>query len=93
MKYVQNRKDGMDKKEAVGNALGTSINSIIVSGLCFFGATFGVGFYSKIEMIGSLCTLMSRGALISVITVIMALPAFLMLFDKVIRYSKVIVFN
>ena len=83
-KYVQNRKDGMDKKEAVGNALGTSINSIIVSGLCFFGATFGVGFYSKIEMIGSLCTLMSRGALISVITVIMALPAFLMLFDKVI---------
>ena len=83
-KYVQNRKDGMDKKEAVGNALGTSINSIIVSGLCFFGATFGVGFYSKIEMIGSLCTLMSRGALISVVTVIMALPAFLMLFDKVI---------
>ena len=65
-------------------ALGTSIGSIFVSGLCFFGATFGVGAYSKIEMIGSLCTLMSRGAIISMITVIMVLPAFLMLLDKVI---------
>lgn len=83
-KYIQNRKDGMNKKQAIDEALGTSINSILVSGLCFFGATFGVGAYSKIEMIGSLCTLMSRGALISVITVVMALPAFLMLFDKVI---------
>ena len=83
-KYIQNRKDGKDKKEAVEKALGTSISSIIVSGLCFFGATFGVGAYSKIEMIGSLCTLMSRGALISVATVIMVLPAALMLFDRLI---------
>ena len=83
-KYIQNRKNNIDKKEAISDALGTSINSIIVSGLCFFGATFGVGVYSKIEMIGSLCTLMSRGALISVITVIMVLPASLMLFDKII---------
>ena len=83
-KYVTNRKEGKDKKEAIGEALGTSISSIIVSGLCFFAATFGVGVYSKIQMIGSLCTLMSRGALISVVTVIMVLPAFLMLFDKLI---------
>ena len=83
-KYIQNRKDGKDKKQAVSEALGTSINSIIVSGLCFFGATFGVGAYSKIEMIGSLCTLMSRGAIISVIVVITVLPAFLMIFDKLV---------
>ena len=83
-KYIQNRKDGKDKKQAVSEALGTSINSMIVSGLCFFGATFGVGAYSKIEMIGSLCTLMSRGAIISVIVVITVLPAFLMIFDKLV---------
>ncbi len=83
-KYITNRKSGLEKKEAVGEALGTSISSIIVSGLCFFGATFGVGVYSKIEMIGSLCTLMSRGAIVSMISVIMVLPAFLMLFDKII---------
>ncbi len=83
-KYIQNRKDGKDKKQAISEALGTSINSIIVSGLCFFGATFGVGVYSKIEMIGSLCTLMSRGAIISVIVVITVLPAFLMIFDKLV---------
>ena len=83
-KYIHNRKEGKDKKEAVGEALGTSISSIVVSGLCFFGATFGVGVYSKIEMIGSLCTLMSRGAIISMLTVILALPAFLMIFDKLI---------
>lgn len=88
-KYIQNRKDGKDKKQAVSEALGTSINSIIVSGLCFFGATFGVGAYSKIEMIGSLCTLMSRGAIISVIVVITVLPAFLMLFDKIVCKTTV----
>ncbi len=58
--------------------------SIIISGLCFFGATFGVGAYSKIEMIGSLCTLMSRGAIVSVVCVIAVLPAFLTVFDKII---------
>lgn len=74
----------MDKKSAVSEALWTSISSIVISGLCFFGATFGVGVYSKIEMIGSLCTLMSRGAIVSVACVVCVLPAFLMLFDKVI---------
>jgi len=83
-KYIQNRKDGKDKKQAVSEALGTSINSIIVSGLCFFGATFGVGMYSKIEMIGSLCSLMARGAIISMVTVLTVLPAFLIVFDKII---------
>lgn len=81
-KYKADRKDGKGKKEAIDEALGSSIGSIIVSGLCFFGATFGVGAYSKIEMIGSLCTLMSRGAIISTIVVICVLPAFLMVFDR-----------
>ena len=84
-KYITARKDRKDKKEAISKALETSIGSIIVSGLCFFGATFGVGVYSKIEMIGSLCTLMSRGAIVSMLTVICVLPAFLMIFDKVIN--------
>ncbi len=83
-KYITERKEGKDKKEAVDEALGTSIGSIVVSGLCFFGATFGVGVYSKIEMIGSLCTLMSRGAIVSMVCVIAVLPSFLMIFDKLI---------
>lgn len=83
-KYKTERKSGKENKEAISSALGTSIGSIIVSGLCFFGATFGVGVYSKIEMIGSLCNLMSRGAIISMITVICVLPTFLIIFDKLI---------
>ena len=83
-KYLTARKDGVGKKKAISESLGSSISSIVVSGLCFFGATFGVGVFSKIEMIGSLCTLMARGAIISMITVICVLPAFLMIFDKII---------
>ena len=83
-KYITLRKEGKDKQDAITQSLGSSISSIIVSGLCFFGATFGVGAYSKIELIGSLCTLMARGAIISVIIVLTMLPAFLMLFDKLI---------
>ena len=83
-KYMTARKEGIAKKEAISQALATSIGSIVTSGLCFFGATFGVGVYSKIEMIGSLCTLMSRGAIISMICVIFILPSFLMVFDKAI---------
>lgn len=83
-KYISNRKEGKERKQAVSEALGTSIASIAVSGLCFFGATFGVGVYSKIEMIGSLCTLMSRGAIVSMICVIAILPSFLIIFDKLI---------
>ena len=83
-KYIEMRKQGKNKHEAVEFAVGTSVNSIFVSGLCFFGATFGVGVYSNIEMIGSLCTLMARGAIVSTITVVLMLAAFLMIFDKVI---------
>ena len=83
-KYITARKEGKDKKEAIDGALGTSIGSIIVSGLCFFGATFGVGAYSNIDMISSLCILMSRGAFISMFCVICILPAFFIIFDKFI---------
>jgi predicted RND superfamily exporter protein len=83
-KYIVKRKEGLEKKEAIGFALETSIGSIVTSGFCFFGATFGVGAYSDIEMIGSLCTLMARGAIVSMLTVIFALPAFLIVFDKLI---------
>ena len=83
-KYKTARIEGKDKHQAIDEALGTSIQSIIVSALCFFGATFGVGAYSQIEMIGSLCTLMSRGAIISMVCVITILPSFLMVFDKIV---------
>lgn len=83
-KYKIARIEGKDKHQAIDEALGTSIQSIIVSALCFFGATFGVGMYSKIEMIGSLCSLMARGAIISMVTVLTVLPAFLIVFDKII---------
>ena len=89
-KYITERKNGKDKKSAITEALGTSISSIAVSGLCFFGATFGVGMYSKIEMIGSLCTLMSRGAIVSMICVIAILPSFLMIFDKLICKTTIV---
>lgn len=88
-KYITNRKEGNDKKKSIDVALSDSISSIIVSGLCFFGATFGVGGYSEIEMISSLCTLMSRGAIISMFTVILILPAFLMIFDKLIYNTTI----
>ena len=68
----------------MGIALWASIPSIIVSALCFFAATFGVGIYSDIDMISSLCSLMARGALISMVIVIFILPAMLVLFSKVI---------
>ena len=83
-KYIVKRKEGLKPKESMDFALETSINSIVVSGLCFFGATFGVGVYSKIEMISALCILMSRGAIISMISVILVLPVFLLTCDKII---------
>ena len=83
-KYINERKNGINKNDAIQKSLQTSIGSIIISGLCFFGATFGVGAFSKIEMIGSLCTLMSRGAIVSMICVITVLPSLLLLFDKII---------
>lgn len=82
-KYVNKRKEGKTKYDAIGFALGTSISSIFTSGLCFFAATIGVGIYSKIELISSLCILLGRGALISMLSVVFVLPSFLMIFDKV----------
>lgn len=83
-KYISKKKDGLDKKSAIDYALGTSISSIFTSGLCFFGATIGVGIYSKIEIISSICVLLGRGAIISMISVVFVLPSFLMIFDKLI---------
>ena len=82
--YIKRRKDGMDKNKAMKETLSFCCNSIIVSGMCFFAATFGVGVYSKLEMVASLCTLISRGALISMFTVIVILPCVLLTFDKIV---------
>ena len=83
-KYTNKRKEGIEKKDAIDYALGSSIVSIFVSGLCFFGATIGVGVYSEIEIISSLCVLMSRGAIISMVSVAFILPSLLMVFDKLV---------
>lgn len=83
-RYKTERNAGKDKHESVTIALTTSMKSIMVSALGFFASTFGVGVYSSVDMISQLCTLMSRGAIISMITVICILPSMLMLFDKVI---------
>lgn len=88
-RYKSERLNGKNKKESVEIALSTSIKSIIVSALGFFASTFGVGAYSSIDMISQLCMMMSRGAIISMITVITILPSMLMLFDKVIIHSTV----
>ncbi len=83
-RYKKERRKGVPKMQAVEIALSSSIKSIIVSALGFFAATFGVGIYSSIDMISSLCNLMARGAIISMLTVIFILPSMLMLFDKII---------
>ena len=76
--------NGKEKKESVGNALKSSVSSIFVSAMCFFSATFAVFAVSKIDMIGSLCLLMARGAVISMLVVLLILPSVLLIFDKVI---------
>ena len=83
-RYKSERIRGQDKKEAVRIALTTSIPSILVSGFGLFAATFGVALYSKIDMISSICMLLARGAVISLLCVILILPALLLLLDKVI---------
>ena len=88
-KYKKNRYNGMEKKEAITNALQHSIQSVMVSALTFFAATFGVAMYSNIDMIGSLCMLMARGAIISMFVVILILPSMFMVFDKVIIATRV----
>lgn len=83
-KYKKARFQGADKREAITRALQSSMQSIIVSALSFFAATFGVGLYSNIDMISSLCVLMSRGAIISMFVVIFVLPSLFMIFDRLI---------
>lgn len=83
-RYKAERISGKDKRTSVTTALATSIPSIIVSGMGLFAATFGVAIYSDIDIISSMCMLMARGAVISMLCVIFILPALLMLFDKLI---------
>ena len=88
-RYQKERHKGADKHEAVSIASQTSTKSIMISGLSFFAATFGVGLYSKIAIINSMCILMARGAIISMAMVIFVLPSVLILFDPlIIRTSK-----
>ena len=86
-RYRRERTAGAEKREAVAVACQTSAKSIVVSALTFFAATFGVGMYSNIDMISSLCTLMARGAIISMISVIFILPSMFMVFDRLIMAS------
>ena len=83
-RYKAERIRGNGKKDAVWTALSTSIPSIIVSGMGLFAATFGVTIYSDIDIIGSMCMLMARGAIVSMLAVIFILPALLLLCDKII---------
>lgn len=83
-RYEQERGSGKSKKESISIALESSIRPVMVSASSFFAATFGVGIYSKIDMISSLCLLMARGALISMCAVLLFLPAMYWIFDRVI---------
>ena len=88
-RYKKERSQGYAKKEAIQIALSTSIPSIIVSALGFFAATFGVGCIASVDMIGSLCTLMARGAIISMFVVIFILPSLFVLCDKLIINTSI----
>lgn len=83
-KYIEERRKEKDKLKAMKNTMDNTVQSIFISALCFFAATFSVAVYSKIDMIGAICTLLSRGAIISMIVVIFLLPSLLLLTDKII---------
>lgn len=87
-KYKRARSKGAEKQEAIATALNSSLQSVIVSALSFFAATFGVGIYSSIDMISSLCSLLARGAIISLLVVAFILPAMFMVFDKLILHTS-----
>ena len=88
-RYKLERMSGKSKREAVSIAHKTCIKSIITSGLSLFAATIGVALYSNIDMIKAIVILLSRGALISMVIVILILPAMLLLFDKLICYTTI----
>ena len=87
-RFKRERASGKSKTEAVETALAVSIPSILASALGFFAATIGVGIYSDVDLIGSLCMLMARGALISMVVVILILPSMLYLFDGLIQKTS-----
>ena len=83
--YLVERHDKKkDKDKAMEDTLKVTVPSIITSALCFFAATIGVSLYTKIDMIGAICTLLARGAIISMLVVVIILPALLLIFDKFI---------
>lgn len=86
--YIEKRKKSADKKKCMEETLQFTIPSIITSALCFFAATSSVGFYTKIDMIGSICNLLAHGSLISMASVIFILPTLLMMFDKIVLKNK-----
>ena len=86
-RYKQNRLSGKDKTQAVGDALASAAQSVLVSGMGFFAATYGVGLYSNVAIISSMCRLIARGALWSVAVVLLLLPAMLLLLDKIIVHT------
>lgn len=88
-RYKTERRAGKDKKLAAKDTLTATMKSVIVSACTFFGATFGVGVYSSIDMISSLCLLMARGAVVSMLCVICVLPAMFIVFDKIIIKGSV----
>ena len=82
-RYLEQRKD-KDSYNAMKETLKVVTPSIITSALCFFAATIGVGLYTKIDMIGSICNLLARGSIISMLVVLLILPTLIMVFDKLI---------
>ena len=86
-RYKQNRLSGKDCKTAVQDAVSSAAQSVLVSGLGFFAATYGVGLYSNIDIISGMCRLIARGALCSVVVVLFLLPAVLLLLDKLIVHT------
>ena len=84
-KYLEGRKENKEKTIAIKEALDSSTSSIFASAMCFFAATFSVFCISKVDMIGSLCMLMSRGAIVSMFVVILVLPSILVIFDNFIN--------
>ena len=83
-RYELERSSGKSKEEAIRISHSTSVKPVITSAMSFFAATFGVGIYSQIDMISSLCLLMARGAIISMFSVLSFLPAMFWLFDGII---------
>lgn len=86
--YQKQRHLGKTKKDSISIAHKFSMKSIIVSGCSFFAATFGVALYSKVDMIGAICTLLARGAVISTVVVLLVLPAMFMVFDPIIVHTS-----